>query len=69
MDLVKWAQAYYKEANLYMGSMSAEIREEDIKITETTLTGTQDYTSATRDFKEFEWLHEKETTLTAQKKL
>ena len=43
------------------------INEADIKIGETTLTGVLDYDQATKDFREFEWLHEPEITLKMQK--
>jgi len=66
MNLTQWALAYFTEANYHLGGSAPSISEEDIMITETILTGTQEYNNGTRDFKNFEWLHEPETTMKAQ---
>ena len=63
MNLTQFAINFYKEANMYFGQGPLDIDPKKFRITETTLTGVQEYERGTNEFKQFEWNHEPEITL------
>ena len=67
LNLTQFAINFYKEANMHFGPGPIDIDPSTFRITETTLTGVQDYERGTKDFREFEWNHEPMETLKMQR--